>query len=123
MNSRFFALALILTLTGCSSLDVKPAEDGWDQTENKGPGVFTGKKGKLSFRIGEKENAKTPDSGNQATPLPTGSKAAQMDKSTGDFQEFKQWQAWKKEKSSHSDDYLEFRQWLEFKQQKSRQGE
>ncbi len=107
-----FLFLPILLATGCASLNIEPAEDGWDRTENKGPGVFSGNKGELSFKVGQATD--------NSTPLPESSPNNGETKSAENFQEFKEWQAWKKAKTSHTDEYLEFREWLEFNKQKSR---
>ncbi len=116
-----FLFFVIFLVTGCASLDVEPAEDGWDKTENRGPGVFTGNKGELSFKVGQTTDTENTST-DTATPLPGSSPNNGETESGERFQEFKAWQAWKKAKASQSNEYLEFREWLEFNKQKSRQG-
>ena len=99
-SSRFFLFLPLLLLGGCAGVELEPADDQWDRPQEAMPGIFTGDRGE--HRIGSDDVA----------PATSGKKATA---STGDYREFRQWQAWQKARSERSADYQEFLQWLEFR--------
>jgi hypothetical protein len=114
---KYFLIAVVLPLFlhGCANMEIAPADDQWERSEEAMPGIVTGDEGKLVLKYDGKNNHSATTAAPEAAEI--------KDSGTpSDFQEFKQWQAWKKARKTQSGEYLEFRQWLEFKTEKSGSG-
>lgn len=73
------------------------------------PGIFSGDQGAFTIQA-DMATDKAVKSEAQNAPTP---KKTSEDVST-EFNEFRQWQAWKNARDTQSKDYQEFLQWLEF---------
>ena len=107
MTRRLTFLSLLL-LASCADIKLEPADDQWDRPQEAMPGIVTGDRGEYEIHLGKGASAQ-PSSGFSS---PSHGHA--------DYDEFRQWQAWRKARHDHSADYQEFLQWLEFNKAKAR---
>lgn len=119
MPIKWVLFALVIGLSGCSSIKIEPADDQWERSEEKMPGIKTGDSGWFTLSSDKNTQVNNANSSTKAQVIDTKSTPNSERNDRTEFDEFREWQNWQSQKKGNSASYMEFQQWLEFKSLKN----